>query len=437
MAVGDRRDDGHLADDAAQIGRALDGGVLHRDAGQRALRQVLARTQITGHDARLVAAGVDAGAVEDDILQRAVQDTGEAGVGHGICNGEAGNGLPVAVEMDELVEAPFVVERSPLGAGNVHILNHFEVLGLAADEVAADGAERGRVGDEPRRFGRAFAARIVAGARPAGGVQDDGVHLAGQEGSLRREGNATLPVVAAISHDRDRQDGAGRDLDFLPGQGHPGGEHVVFTQGDFLQVQAEGRGLGAGIVGIKHRLVGTDGHAFRRGDAFRQGEGELEHAALLEGAFVLCGPGVAEFEGFERIDPGEERAVRKVVHRPVAGLDLAGPGSRLQLRHGTVGAGIQDGEGGAGHRLAGEVGLVGREAVLDVKDGRVHAGDKDLVPLFPLPGEAGFRGGRGDAGRRAVGNGRRNGHEAVFRNGNGFHGLVAGEQERKKGRRQD
>ena len=274
-------------------------------------------------------------------------------------------------------------------------------------------------------------------AGPAGGVQDDGVHLAGLEGGLRREGDGALPVVAAVGHDRDRQDGAGRNLDFLPGQGHPGGEHVVFTQGDFLEFHAEGRRLGARIVGIEHRLVGADGHALRRGDAFRKREGELEDAALLEGSLVLRGPGVAEFEGFERIDAGEERAVFQMVHRPVAGLDLAGPGGRLQLRDGAVGAGIQDGEGGAGHRFAGEVGLVGREAVLDVEDGRIHAHDGDLVPFFPFPGETGFRGGRGDAGRRAVGNGRRNGHEAVFRNGNGFHGLVAGEQERKKGRCQD
>ena len=276
----------------------------------------------------------------------------------------------------------------------------------------------------------------MPGARPAAGVQDDSIHLAGQEGGLRREGDAALPVAPAVGDDHDRQGGPGRNLDFLPRQGHPGREHPVFTQSNLFQFQGERGSLGAGVVDTEHRVVGHHGHAFRRRDAFRQGERELKHTALLEGSLVLRRPGVAEFEGFEPIDPGEEGAVLQVGHRPVAGLDLAGPGGRLQLRDGAVGAGIQDGEGGAGHRLSGKVGLVVREAVLDVEDGRIHAHDGNLVPFLPLPGEAGFRGGRGHLRGRAVGNGRRNGDKSVILYGNRLHGLAAGEQERKERRSQ-
>ena len=274
----------------------------------------------------------------------------------------------------------------------------------------------------------------MSAARPAGGVQDDGVHLAGQEGSLRRHGDAALPVVPAVGDDGHGQRGTGRDLDFLPGQGHPGRQYPVFTQGNLLQREGEGGSPGAGIIDTEHRLIGQDGHAFRRGNPLRQGEDELEDAALLEGALVRGRPGVAEFEGFESIDPGQEGAVFQVGHRAVAGLDLTGPGGGLQLRDGAEGAGIQDGEGTAGHRLSGKRGLMVGKAVLDVEHGRIHAHDGDLVTRFPLPGETAFRGARGHFRRRAVRNGSRDGHETGIRHGNRFFGLATGEQERKKGR---
>jgi len=138
-------------------------------------------------------------------------------------------------------------------------------------------------------------------------------------------------MVPAVSDDRDRQGRAGRDGDRVPRQGHPGGQHPVFAQGNVLQAQGERRNLVFSVSRIEQGLVGLEGDTFRGSNAFRKREGELQDTALLESALMPGGPCLTEFERLEGVHARQKGAVGKMVHGPVPGLDLTGPGSRLQF----------------------------------------------------------------------------------------------------------